>query len=442
MRSPAEPSLRTALACLALVCAASCRSVAAPVVAPSWAPEAAADALTHDDCVRLAAGWAPNRAAWSARLDLARAALDQAGRWANPRLDATWEDFRVAGPTATPLAATYSLLGALGDLASRGARRDLAQLELDAERAALEAELARLAYQVHDAYDELVAARASVALEEDALTLTRTQRDAVARFIAVGAAPAIDLARADAEVAQAGADVAAARADARALELELCFALGFERPVALTLAEGWTPLDAPSDVAAADDPNDADLEALLMRAAELRPELREANARYAAQRARAKLSADNVRFFPNIGAGLRFEGGETRGVAALDVELPLFDGGGPALHAGDAMLLQAAAGLRQAAHDLGAEVTLARERLTAARRFLDQHAQRAEALRADLSQRTERLFEAGEVSFDDLMRARRDELDARRVRLAAARRAAHARLELTRALGALTLPRP
>src|SRR5207247_2402310 len=94
-------------------------------------------------------------------------------------------------------------------------------------------------------------ARAKVAIEREGETLAERERDAASRFVTSGVAPRIGLDRADADLATSRAGRAKAETEARAAELELAFALGFERPVTLVLSEPMTaePQIAPDDLA-------------------------------------------------------------------------------------------------------------------------------------------------------------------------------------------------
>src|SRR6185436_1802780 len=114
------------------------------------------------------------------------------------------------------------------------------------------------------AYDELAAARERARLTAELAAGAREARDALAAEVRAGLAARIDLDRGEAELTDLELRGARAEADARVSELELAFALGFERPVALELAE-------PATADAADDAGG--IEELLALAAERRPEL-------------------------------------------------------------------------------------------------------------------------------------------------------------------------
>jgi len=402
------PRRRARGAGLLLLALAACHAVTEPVVAPSWPPAAASAPLTRADCVRLACGWAPARDSWRARYLAAAAQVRAAGLLPNPQLLLEWEDFSLGSVVpASLLQQTFSLSWAIGDVLLRSTRESIATHELEATLAELQTERRKLALEVCRAYDELVAARRAAEIAAAAATAAARHRDGLQRLAGDGEAPPFDAAVAGAEAAEAAAAAAAAQREASAQELAFAFALGFERPVPLQLADGLF------DPAVA-----ADLESLLAQAAAARPELGAARAHYAAQLDRLHLAASPLRYVPVVGAGYRRIDGESLGVASLDVALPLFDAGGADVAAADAALLDAAARARVAAQSVASDVATAAARLVAARSRRDE-ARDLAARRTALCAAALRWFEAGELGFADLrtaeaaaLTAQRDLLDA------------------------------
>jgi cobalt-zinc-cadmium efflux system outer membrane protein len=316
---------------------------------------------------------------------------------------------------------------ALADLASRERRSAAAQHELAAEEARLFAERADLAASVSRAYDELVAARKRLELDRDLTEIAQTQRKAVARFVELGESPRLELEKAEAECLDAGLQETRDEALARAKEIELAFALGFERPVALRLAEGLSgPLGEETH----------ELEPLLAQAAQQSPRLKAASEDYAAALERAHLAASGVRFLPVVRAGPRSVDGETLAVVELESELPLFDQGQSERGAASAELLAAAAAVRAAAHELAREVSLAHTAVASDAKTLETQVRPLAEQRVRLRQRTEAQFQAGEASYLELVSVRRDEVKARSTVLEAELELAAARVELARVLGA------
>ncbi len=333
----------------------------------------------------------------------------------NPTLALNFEDLGLGSASSVPVQTTLLLGEALADLASRPRRTAAAEHELAAEEARLSAERGELAADVARAYDALVVARRRVELDRDLVEIAQTQRKGIARFVELGESPRLDLEKAQAECLDADLQASQDESAAHAREIELAFALGFERPVALQLSEGLEP-------ALADE--SAELEALLARAAERSPRLKAASEDYRAALERAHLAASGLRFLPVVRAGPRTVAGDTLAVVELESELPLFDQGQSERSTASAELL---AGAR--------ELSLAHASIAAAQQRIEQQARPLAEQRVAIRQRTERQFQAGEASYLELVGARRDEVRARLGVLEAELELAGARTELARVLG-------
>jgi len=408
-----------------LVTLAGCASVEEPHLPPPPSPELAAVPLTRARCIELALQSVPTAAAWRARLDAAHAALAGASRLPNPTLGLSFEDLGLGG-VDVPVQTTLLLGEALADVAARGRREAAAKHSLAAEEQHLLAERADLGAEVSRAYDALYAARRRVDLDRELQGVAQEQRRAVARFVELGESPRLDLERADAELLDAQLQLSSDEAASNAREIELCFALGFERPVALELAEGFTQ---PSDVEA------QPLEALLESAARESPRLKAAVEEYLARLERAHLAASGVRFLPVVRAGPRTVDGDTLAVVELEAELPLFDQGQAERGGASAELLAGAAEVRRVALELSRSIALAQAAIHATDSRLEQQARPLAEERAAIRARTEVQFHAGEADYLDLVTARRDEEHARLVVLDAELDLASARTQLEQMLG-------
>jgi len=420
--------MRVELALMVLVLGVGCASVEEPRLPPAPGPEEAAQPLTRAHCTELALASVPSAAAWRARLDHARAALEGARRFPNPSISLNFEDLGLGGSAASiPVQTTLMLGEALADIASRKRRTAAAEHELAAEEARLLAERADLAADVARAYDELVAARARLELDRDLSLIAENQWKAVARFVELGESPRLELEKAGAERLDAALQSARDEAAARTREIELAFALGFERPVALQLADGLTSALPAESI---------ELEALLAQAAANSPRLEAASEDYRAALERAHLAASGLRFLPVVRAGPRTVDGDTLAVVELESELPLFDQGQGERGATSAELLGAAAAVRAAAHELARAVSLAHAATLSEAKTLDAEARPLAEQRPRIRRQTETQFQAGEASYLELVTARRDEVQARVSVLEAELSLAGARTELARVLGA------
>ena len=405
---------------LTFVVCAGCASVDVPEIGPGWSAPDAARPLSRADCVRLACEDAPTAAAWRAKLIAAEAAARQAATLPNPAASIGWENL---GLSDAHVQTTFSLTASLAALAQLPRQSAAAQHDLDAARADLLAERAKLAGEVLRQYDGLVGARRRAAYSADSVAVATRLRDAAARFAAVGERAVFEVERADAEVAKARAEQASADVDSRAKEMAFAFALGFERPVALQLSDGLSA-----------GPTDLD-EAHLLEAADSRPEVVAAQARLAAQLERANLAAERLHLLPSFTVGVRHEGDQGSSVAALDGDLPVFDRGDAAADTSSAELLAAAAEARRVARSVRTEVDTARDHAVAAEAMLCEHARPVADARRSLREKFERLFAEGEGTFDDVILARRDEIEARVALLDAEVAVSLARTELDVATG-------
>jgi cobalt-zinc-cadmium efflux system outer membrane protein len=408
-----------------LLACAGCATVEVPQVGPGWTAPDAAKPLSREDCVRLATHDAPTAAAWRAKLLGAQAAARQAATIPNPTLSVGWENL---GLHDSSVQTTLTLAESLAALVQRPGLSAAAEHELAATRADLLAERAKLAVETLHGYDELLASRRKAALAAEAVDVARRLRDASAKFVAVGEKASVEARRGEAEFEKARADEASAAADARAKELAFAFALGFDQPVPLTLRDGFR--------VAPEAPAESDL----LAAAQSRPEVVASRERVAAQLERARLSARRLQFLPTVGGGPRREGEDNSAVVSLDVELPIFDRGDAAADSASAELLAAAAGVRRVVRQVGAEVTAARERAAAATAFVRDHARPLADARRVLREEFEKLFAAGESSFEDLVVARRDEIEARTALVEAELALSLASTDLAAATGRLDLP--
>lgn len=392
-------------------------------------PALAQKPLSRADCIRLASESAPTTTAWAARIAAAQAALARTQTLPNPTLLLEWEDLGLDhGPTPVPATKTRSVFVPLVQLLAMPWRIDAAEFDLAAEAAAVEADRLKLAARVAHDYDAVVAARERVALFRELRTLAEYQRRAVDRFVAVGEMARLAADRAAAEVDDAAAEQAAAEVEERVLAIEFAVALGFDRPVDLTLTDALI-----TDLA----PEPAALEDLLDAAAHSRPEIAAATARYRATLERARLADLRIELLPTIGVGERRQGTSESQVASIEIGIPIFDRGQNAITETSAAVLAAAADLRAAARSVSAEVASAREKTLATTALLHDHAAPLAERRRALSTATERLFINGEATFDDLIAVQRDEVKARVNRLDAIVAIASARVDLDAAVGRL-----
>lgn len=406
------------------LCLVGCSStVREPVIPPDAAPASLPATLRHADCARLATLHAPTAAVWEARLATARIAVRQAGKPSNPTLSLSWENL---GLGASSIQRTLSVSQAIATLAAAPRARAAAAHDLAATQADLIAERRRLVAAAWRAYDDLVASRSRVRLATEVEALLEEAARAAAKRAEAGEGSRREQDLAEAEAAKARGERAAAEGEARAQEVALCAALGTERPTSLRLGEGLADLPSrtPDQIAVA---------------VRERAEVKAAGERYAARLERARLTAAGYRFIPTPTAGPRKEGDVASAIVSWDIELPIFDSGRLEGYAAEAELLAAAAELRNTARTGAFQAAGLFERDLTAHATRDDHARPLAEQRHRLRLSAQRLYEAGELEFDALVAARRDEAEAGVALLDAEVAAARSRLDLWEAAGLLDI---
>lgn len=189
--------------------------------------EAAAQApsapLTREDAIARALGDDPGvDAADSARV-AAEAGARQAGRWANPTLDIMQENVSGSGPYrgSDRAETTYSFRQPLQLGGDRGARRRLAEREVDSARIGAGVRRADLIEEVEHAYIDAQAAEAAFVVAEERLTVARELAAAVDRRVRAARDPLMAGSRAEARLAEAEVEADGARHTALAARARL-----------------------------------------------------------------------------------------------------------------------------------------------------------------------------------------------------------------------------
>lgn len=371
----------------------------------------AAEPLTLDDALALAAARNPVLAAADAVREAADAAADQAGAWPNPRLVLELEN---APRDGDPWRGAERITGLEWSLPWRGVRgAAAAAARADAEVAAADRDAARreLAYQVHVAFAQVLHARGLAGLRAETLEGWRETERLTTRREAAGDASSTETVRARvaAAAAQAAADAAAAD------QTEATAALA-------------ALLDVPAERAAAAM---GVLGELTSAQAEptIHPAQRAADAAARADALRARVAGRDRLPELELGFGVRRPGGG--GEHALDLgvalELPLFDRRGAA-----------AAGARAEARAGEARRRAVRLELEHRRAAAAADLARAEArLRRvsgdllpaarELERTATAAHVAGEIGMSELIQVRNEALDLREAALTAAREAEEAR---------------
>ena len=182
--------------------------------------EAAAQAqdapLTREAALERALADDPNVAAADATERAAEASVRQAGRWSNPTLEVTRENFEGSGIYAGSDRAetTYALRQPLALGGDRGARRDIAESDRDLARVGAGLRRLDVVEEVEHAFVDAQAAEAARVVAEERLAVARELAAAVNRRVQAARDPFMAGSRAQARLAEAEIEAESARRSA------------------------------------------------------------------------------------------------------------------------------------------------------------------------------------------------------------------------------------
>ena len=177
------------------------------------------------------------------------------------------------------------------------------------------------------------------------------------------------------------------------------------------------------------------LDSLRVRAIAQRPEMRAARA--AVQAAERREMVERLGVFGDVAlaGGTRRSGGETSGIVALGISVPLLDRNGPARQRAHGELLRARAALRQTELAIGAEVAAAAESYERLRTGVLPIANGAGARGTDIAQIVQAAYREGGATLLELLDARRAAAEIDAAALQWITDLELARLDLLQALG-------
>ena len=375
--------------------------IAVPAPAAPSPPAAPPAGMTLAEALRTALARNPDLAAIRGSEEVSRAALEVERSYPhNPQLAVDVRPLtRESNGQNGEVFVSASLLQEI-ELARQGRYRQLAgEAEVDRTQFQIQTLGAQVAAETSRRFFTALARRAQRELAEAEAALKETLLAIVERRFQAGLAVAADLAlaRVEARSARQQVDLARAREAVALQEVRKQIGLGGEEPLQpVGDVERW-PWPAPEGTAAAPGLDDrAIVLERLIAIADLRPDLREAEADLRARSARADLAS--AARIPNIALGPVYEKDEA-GTNFLGVEtqvaLPIFSTGGP-------LYRQRLAEARQGADSLAQLRTKARLEVRTAFLRYEESWRLADRFRRDLTegfepelQRMRDQFEAG-----------------------------------------------
>ncbi len=387
----------------------------------TWKPvpaEALNHPLTLPECLQLAQTADIRVAEWRARRAAARAAIDASNEIPNPRFQPSWEDIGLHPAGATLFSSTYLISFPIFYWLTKKPQVDAAEAEARAEASAMDGDLRALESDIGSAWYELAAAQNKANVQRqlqheasDALTEAQAKRQ-------LGLISQHELLQSEAEAMQATADVESATSAARASGLTMAFALGTASPVVVQAAESdglttWTlsqSAASPAPQLSSDSFDALPPDWLIDAALKIDPAVPKARA--SREAAEAKLALQKVNQIPlaDTGAsgGMKHEPEGWGKVFSLDIPIPIFNWNRGAVKQAQADLLAAQAAEEKAHREVTARVSTDWQSWLAASHYDQSYSHPLDVARRRLADEAHELFQAGQISYIELLQARRD----------------------------------
>jgi cobalt-zinc-cadmium efflux system outer membrane protein len=383
--------------------------------------QASAPMLTLDDALKRALADDPGVRAADASRIAAEAGVRQAGRFLDPSLDVLRENVEGTGPYTGQRRAetTYSLRQPLELGGDRGARRRVAESDLEVTLALGEIRKLDLMEEVERAYVDAQAAEAGLVIAEEKLTVAQELRAAVERRVREARDPLMAGSRAEARLAEAQLERETARAVATAAHERLASFWG--GGAAFSIDRGSFNVLTPN-----------------AEGARTAPDVALADAQ--AARAQAEIGVERARAFPNVdlhGGWRQFsEDRESALVFGFAMPLPIWNGNRAAIARaraeGDRAQFEREARARQAQR----QTALLRGQSDTARLEVSTLDARVIPASEQALSRAREGYAQGGFSYLDVLDAQRALADARTRRVTALRNYHYAQASLARLTGA------
>lgn len=406
----------------------------------AWRPVDLSRPLTLESCVHLVLDNAPDLATFQARVEAARSLVTTAETWPNPIVTVFGQDIGAHAVGRHQELFQQHLLYPAFFWVTRGLQQDVARANLEGVRLGVADERRLVAGASGQAYLDAVAEEELASIEADATAVASEVRKLVDKRTELGDASPIEADRARAEELDAlrGTDFARERRTVAGVSLALLLGASEESDVKLAPAPyGEESLSLLASVAG--DSDDVARARLVEAAFERRPDLDAARARLeqldlvrSLEERRAYSIADAT-----VAIGMRESSISTGGFLALNLPLPLFDRNQGGRSRAEADFAGGIADLERVRRRVRAEVTAAFTQWRRSQQRLARFVVPLVEARTRAATTARRLFEAGEIAYQELMLTERDALAARRAVVFARREVAGARWRVVVACGAI-----
>lgn len=382
---------------------------------PEWKPldvSKLGEPLTLEQCLELIRQNDIHLAQWKARLDMAHAELISAKTIPNPTFGPSWDDMGLRDEEGESISnLTYGFSYPIFFWLPRNKEIAAAKAHSQAEMEGVLSEQRQLTIEVASAYFGLVADQRKIKLSENLLQLTGESMRLVSKQKELQIASDYDLERVQVEQLKAESDLLEASNQLRLDQLSFAFALGADRP--------FYP-----DVTDCNDDFIQSLKSLISNeeipasvietALQANPDWREKKAALVA--AENQLLAENRKAIPladtAASAGPK-DAPEGWGSAfSFEIPIPLFNWNRGGISRAKAELTAAQAEEEKARRGAIAVVTQAWERYRSLAIQWNQYTKSITELAQKNEQAASRLFEEGQIEYEDFLIAQRDNKQA------------------------------
>jgi len=411
---------------------------ATPPAPPKWKPldvSTLTQPLAIEQCLQLARQNDIQVVQWKARFDMARAELISAKALPNPSFSPSWDDVGLRDDAGKNIASlTYGVSYPIFFWLPRPQKIAVAKANRQVESEKILSEQRQLAIEVASAYFSLVADQRKEKLVEHLLQLAGESMRLIQKKRDLKMASDYEVQRIRAEQLQAQSDLLEARSQLRLDQLAFAFALGADRPFFPTVVDCGDTYTQFMENAIM---NETLPDSLMENALQADPRWREKKAAVTA--AENQLRVEYRRAIPladSTGSAGPKDAPEGLGSAfSLEIPIPLFDWNRGAIRKAESELKTAQAEQERARRTAVAVVSQAWERYHASAIQWNQYTKAITELAEKNEQAAIKLFAAGQIEYNELLIAQRDNKQAQMSALSIWRDTSTAAWMLSCALG-------
>jgi outer membrane protein, heavy metal efflux system len=382
---------------------------------PQWKPldtSTLTEPLTLEKCLQLARQNDLQVAQWKARLNIADAELFGAKELPNPTFGLTWDDIGLHDEEGVNISSLeYGVSYPIFFWLPRGNKIAAARANRRAEIETVLSEQRQLTVEIASAYFNLVADQRKVQILENLLQLTAESFRLVSKQKELQIASDYDLDRIRAEQLKAESDLLDARSQLRLDQLAFAFALGADKPFYPVVEDcNDTIIQSLKDVVS--DTNTPD--SVIQQALQASPDWKAKQAAVIA--AQEQLKVENLDSVPladsSVSGGPKDSPEGWGSIFSFEIPIPLFNWNRSGIAKAKAELAAAQTQQEKARRDTVAAVSSAWQRYRTLATRWNQYTKVINELAQKNEQSASKLFTAGQIEYNELLIAQRDNRQA------------------------------